>query len=290
MCPFYIELKKIIVCNTAKSLKNELSEASKQGNFELGFVPTMGALHSGHLELVKRASLENSHVVVSIFVNPTQFNNSSDLEKYPRTLENDLKILEDIPNCIVFAPDVNEIYPENDNFQGVNLQGMDTILEGKFRPGHFQGVVHVVHNFFRLILPARAYFGKKDFQQLAIIKKMNETFGFPIQIIPCETVRDDSGLAKSSRNMRLSEIEKIDALIIFETLNFMKENRLGYNSPKELKDAAISFFNKGKLELEYLEISDSSSLKILNENWSENMTASIAAYCGEVRLIDNMEI
>jgi pantoate--beta-alanine ligase len=283
-------MKNINVCFTANSLKNELAVASGNGTFELGFVPTMGALHSGHLDLVKRASAENSLVVVSIFVNPTQFNNQEDLQKYPRTLENDLKVLEDISNCIVFVPDVAEIYPENDSFQGMDLQGMDTILEGKFRPGHFQGVVHVVHNFFRLIQPTRAYFGQKDFQQLAIIKKMTEVFIFPIQIVACETVRDDSGLAKSSRNIRLSDFEKIDALIIFETLNFMKVNRLDYNSPKELKDAAISFFNKGKLELEYLEISESSSLKILEENWSEKTTASIAAYCGEVRLIDNMEI
>ena len=283
-------MKNINVCFTANSLKNELAAASGNGTFELGFVPTMGALHSGHLDLVKRASVENSFVVVSIFVNPTQFNNQEDLQKYPRTLENDLKVLEDISNCIVFVPDVAEIYPENDSFQSMDLQGMDTILEGKFRPGHFQGVVHVVHNFFRLIQPTRAYFGQKDFQQLAIIKKMTEVFGFPIQIVACETVRDDSGLAKSSRNMRLSDSEKIDALIIFETLNFMKVNRLDYNSPKELKAAAISFFNKGKLELEYLEISESSTLKILEENWSEKTTASIAAYCGEVRLIDNMEI
>ena len=283
-------MKNINVCFTTNSLKNELAAASGNGTFELGFVPTMGALHSGHLDLVKRASVENSFVVVSIFVNPTQFNNQEDLQKYPRTLENDLKVLEDISNCIVFVPDVAEIYPENDSFQSMDLQGMDTILEGKFRPGHFQGVVHVVHNFFRLIQPTRAYFGQKDFQQLAIIKKMTEVFGFPIQIVACETVRDDSGLAKSSRNMRLSDSEKIDALIIFETLNFMKVNRLDYNSPKELKAAAISFFNKGKLELEYLEISESSTLKILEENWSEKTTASIAAYCGEVRLIDNMEI
>ena len=283
-------MKNINVCFTTNSLKNELAAASGNGTFELGFVPTMGALHSGHLDLVKRASVENSFVVVSIFVNPTQFNNQEDLQKYPRTLENDLKVLEDISNCIVFVPDVAEIYPENDSFQSMDLQGMDTILEGKFRPGHFQGVVHVVHNFFGLIQPTRAYFGQKDFQQLAIIKKMTEVFGFPIQIVACETVRDDSGLAKSSRNMRLSDSEKIDALIIFETLNFMKVNRLDYNSPKELKAAAISFFNKGKLELEYLEISESSSLKILEENWSKKTTASIAAYCGEVRLIDNMEI
>lgn len=283
-------MKKITFCNTTKSLKNELSEFLKQGNFELGFVPTMGALHDGHLQLVKRASTENSIVVVSIFVNPTQFNNKEDLQKYPRTLESDLKVLEVIPNCIVFVPEIGEIYPENDSFQSIDLKGMDTILEGEFRPGHFQGVMHVVHNLFQLIQPNRAYFGRKDFQQLAIIKKMTEAFGFPIHIVECDTVRNPSGLAKSSRNMRLSEAEKNDALIIFETLNFMKLKRNDYTSPIELKKAAISIFNEGKLKLEYLEICDSSSLMILENDWTENMTASIAAYCGDVRLIDNMEI
>lgn len=250
----------------------------------------MGALHSGHIELVERASSENSHVVVSIFVNPTQFNNKEDLKKYPRTLEHDLALLNKIPNCIVFIPEVNEIYPENDGFQEIDLQGMDAILEGKFRPGHFQGVVHVVHNFFQIIQPLRAYFGQKDFQQLAIIRKLTEAFGFKIQIIACETVRDLSGLAKSSRNMRLTESDKIDALIIYETLNFMKQNRNAYSCPLELKNAAISFFNRGNLQLEYLEICDSNTLEVLEKDWTKNMTASIAAYCGEVRLIDNMEV
>lgn len=271
-------------------MNNELTKVSKKRDYDLGFVPTMGALHRGHLELVKRASTENQSVVVSIFVNPNQFNNMEDLEKYPRTLENDIKVLENISNCIVFIPNKHEIYPDDDNFQSIDLQGMDSVLEGEFRPGHFQGVVHVVHNFFKLIQPKRAYFGQKDFQQLAIIKKMTDAFEFPIQIVACETVRDSSGLAKSSRNMRLSEAEKIDALIIYQTLLFLKENRCDYSSPKELKNAAISFFNQGNLKLEYLEICDSKTLEIAEDNWLVNMNASIAAYCGEVRLIDNMEI
>ncbi|MFM7662876.1 MAG: pantoate--beta-alanine ligase [Bacteroidota bacterium] len=283
-------MKKIAICTTIKSLNNELTKVSKKRDYDLGFVPTMGALHMGHLELVKRASTENQSVVVSIFVNPNQFNNMEDLEKYPRTLENDIKVLENISNCIVFIPNKHEIYPDDDNFQSIDLQGMDSVLEGEFRPGHFQGVVHVVHNFFKLIQPKRAYFGQKDFQQLAIIKKMTDAFEFPIQIVACETVRDSSGLAKSSRNMRLSEAEKIDALIIYQTLLFLKENRCDYSSPKELKNAAISFFNQGNLKLEYLEICDSKTLEIAADNWLVNMNASIAAYCGEVRLIDNMEI
>ena len=290
MCPIYIGLKKIIVCRTVESLKKELAKASKLENFELGFVPTMGALHVGHLELIKRASRENSHVVVSIFVNPTQFNNKQDLKNYPRTPMSDLKLLNEIPNCIVFIPNANEIYPENENYKEIDLQGMDAILEGEFRPGHFQGVVHVVHNFFKLINPLRAYFGQKDFQQLAIIRKFTKVIGFNIQIVACETVRDSSGLAKSSRNMRLNEFEKIESLIIFETLIFIKNNRNKFSCPTELKNAAILFFNRGNLKLEYLEICDSATLKILGEDWSNNMIALLAAYCGEVRLIDNMEI
>ncbi len=283
-------MKKNTVCYTAKSLLDEVEHSSINGSVEVGFVPTMGALHSGHIQLVKKACIENQLVVVSIFVNPTQFNNKEDLQKYPRTLDSDLCLLAEFSNCIVFVPEPSEIYPENDGFEGVDLQGMDTILEGEFRPGHFQGVVHVVHNFFRLIKPTRAYFGQKDFQQLAIIKKMTKAFEFPAQIVACETVRDESGLAKSSRNMRLSESEKIDALIIYNTLNFVKQQRIEFKCPAELKESAISYFNKGNLKLEYLEICDSTTLEILEVNWSEFMTVSIAAYCGEVRLIDNMEI
>lgn len=283
-------MKKNTVCYTAKSLLDEVEHSSINGSVEVGFVPTMGALHSGHIQLVKKACVENQLVVVSIFVNPTQFNNKEDLQKYPRTLDSDLCLLAEFSNCIVFVPEPSEIYPENDGFEGVDLQGMDTILEGEFRPGHFQGVVHVVHNFFRLIKPTRAYFGQKDFQQLAIIKKMTKAFEFPTQIVACETVRDESGLAKSSRNMRLSESEKIDALIIYNTLNFVKQQRIEFQSPAELKKSAISYFNKGNLKLEYLEICDSTTLEILENNWREFMTVSIAAYCGEVRLIDNMEI
>jgi pantoate--beta-alanine ligase len=283
-------LKKNIVCHTANNLKNELALSSSKGNTTLGFVPTMGALHSGHIQLVKRACEENSLVVVSIFVNPSQFNNKEDLEKYPRTIESDLSLLEDFSNCIVFIPEPKDIYPETDTFPGIDLQGMDTILEGEFRPGHFKGVVHVVHNFFQLIQPTRAYFGQKDFQQLAIIKKMTKALAFPIQIVACETVRDDSGLAKSSRNMRLSESEKIDALIIYETLNFMKLNRSCFENLAALKEAALAIFGKGKLRLEYLEICDSANLEILVNDWREKMTACIAAYCGDVRLIDNLEI
>lgn len=267
----------------------ELNDALKTARTEkknVGFVPTMGALHIGHLSLVERAFSENDYVVVSVFVNPTQFNNKEDLMLYPRTLDKDIDLLVSFENLIIFAPEVNEIYPEKEVFTPIDLGNLDKILEGKFRPGHFQGVVHVVHNLFKLIMPNKAYFGMKDFQQLAVIKFMNNHYGFPIEIVPCETLREESGLAMSSRNMRLRAAEKEDALIIWKTLLFIKENKLKY-APQELQEKAIAFFNQGKLELEYLEIVDSETLTQAID-WKSSNVCCIAAYCGKVRLIDNL--
>jgi pantoate--beta-alanine ligase len=262
----------------------------KSSSYSIGFVPTMGALHEGHIKLVERAFSENDFVVVSIFVNPTQFNNPADLNLYPRTLENDLLLLSKVGPCVVFIPAVSTIYPKNDSFQPINLHGLDSVMEGKFRPGHFQGVVHVVHNFFNLIQPNKAYFGKKDFQQLAIIRFMNDYFNFPIEIIACETIREETGLAKSSRNMRLSDAEKKDALLIIETLKLIKKMRSLGLSPMESIEKGIAYFNQGNLQLEYLELVDSNSLLPLFKNWSTHTTCCIAAYCGSVRLIDNLEV
>jgi pantoate--beta-alanine ligase len=247
----------------------------------------MGALHDGHLGLIERASLENDIVVVSIFVNPTQFNNQEDLVNYPRTLDKDLTLLEKkITNYLVFSPDASEIYPANDDFQPIDLGHLNNILEGKFRPGHFQGVVHVVHNLFKIVQPQKAYFGQKDFQQLAIIRFMNKKFGFSIEIVACETLREPSGLAMSSRNMRLSEEEKVDALIIWETMSFIRDNKMNFG-PSELKERAIQFFDKGTLKLEYLEIVQAHNL-LEATDWQESTVCCIAAYCGNVRLIDNL--
>lgn len=274
-----------MLVKSVSELKDLLQSAKKLGK-KVGFVPTMGALHEGHISLVNRAVLENDLVVVSIFVNPTQFNNQEDLKLYPRTLERDLDLLKSIENCIVFFPFLDEIYPENEKFTPIDLGALDKILEGKFRPGHFNGVVHVVHNLFKIVLPHTAYFGQKDFQQLAVIRYMNKQYGFPIEVIGCETLRDKSGLALSSRNMRLSEEEKKDALIIWKTLNYIKENKHNF-SPKEMQQKAIDFFNQGKLELEYLEIVNADTLNEANDWHTENVCC-IAAYCGKVRLIDNL--
>jgi pantoate--beta-alanine ligase len=284
------DLHKIEICRSRTELLNIKNGLVLDKNISIGFVPTMGALHEGHLALVKRAYLENDLVIVSIFVNPTQFNNPEDLKKYPRTIENDLCLLEKVASCIVFIPEYEDIYIDTETYIPLDLNGLDNVMEGKYRPGHFQGVVHVVHNLFQLVKPTKAYFGKKDFQQLAIIKYMNEQFNFPIEIVGCETVREKNGLAKSSRNLRLSEKEKQDALILFQTLSFMKEKKTKFASPEKLKAKAISRFNNGKLELEYLEIVDAETLEVLTKSWRVNSVACIAAYCGEVRLIDNLEI
>jgi len=275
-----------MLVKTVFELQNILKELKKSSK-SVGFVPTMGALHDGHLGLIERASLENDIVVVSIFINPTQFNNQEDLVNYPRTLDKDLTLLEEkITNYLVFSPDTSEIYPANDDFQPIDLGHLNNILEGKFRPGHFQGVVHVVHNLFKIVQPQKAYFGQKDFQQLAIIRFMNKKFGFSIEIVACETLREPSGLAMSSRNIRLSEEEKVDALIIWETMNFIRDNKMNFG-PSELKEQAIQFFDKGRLKLEYLEIVQADNL-LEATDWQESTVCCIAAYCGNVRLIDNL--
>ncbi len=272
--------------STRVSLESALQEVRNQ-NGTIGFVPTMGALHEGHLSLVQKASNECDAVVVSIYVNPTQFNNQEDFLKYPNTLEKDLELLSEFPKIKVFVPSSDEVYPKDDSYEPIDLGQLDLILEGKYRPGHFQGVVHVVRNLLQIVNPHLAYFGLKDFQQLAVIRKFSILNGDETQIIPCETLRDSSGLALSSRNLRLSEKEKVDSLIIYQTLLKIKEWRL-LHSPEEVKQMAIDFFNDGALKLEYLEIIDGTHFVTLKDQWTTNGVCCIAAYCGEVRLIDNM--
>ncbi|MFY7667781.1 MAG: pantoate--beta-alanine ligase, partial [Crocinitomicaceae bacterium] len=197
-----------MIVKTVVELQKVLAEA-RNNSKNIGFVPTMGALHAGHLRLIQRASEENDIVVVSIFVNPTQFNNKEDLLHYPRTIEKDMALLkENCSNYLVFNPEVNEIYPSNDQFKSIDLGHFDEVLEAKFRPGHFKGVVHVVHNLFHLVKPEKAYFGQKDFQQLAHIRRMTKEELPQIEIVGCPTVREKDGLAMSSRNMRLNEEQR----------------------------------------------------------------------------------
>ena len=260
-------------------------------NKTIGFVPTMGALHEGHLQLVRRAVAENDVAVVSVFVNPTQFNDKNDLAKYPRTLEADAALLESVGCMAVFAPEANEFYTEeemNSTFQ-FDFAGLDEVMEGKFRPGHFNGVVQVVSKLFRLVKPTRSYFGEKDFQQLAIIRHMVRTMGFDVEIVGCPIVREESGLARSSRNMLLSEAERAVAANIHAVL---KESTSFYSmtTVQELHDATIAAINRHEgLEVEYYDIVNGDTLQSI-EKWedADYVVGCITVYCGSVRLIDNI--
>lgn len=259
----------------------------------IGFVPTMGALHIGHLSLVKRAKKENGLVVCSIFVNPTQFNNKEDLKKYPRTIKNDIKMLESVKCDVLFAPDEKEIYPRNapDNTIEIDFGKLEKVMEGKFRPGHFKGVAIVVNKLFRIVEPDKAYFGEKDYQQLLIIKRMVELLKQRVKIIACPTMREKDGLAMSSRNMRLTPGERREATFIYNILKTVKEITNEFPLEKIKIWVKNKFSANKNFKLEYFEIADSASLKPLKK-WSdsEEAVACIAAYLGNVRLIDNIKL
>ena len=278
-------MSKVKVIHTAEELQQFRKKLNENAH-SLGFVPTMGALHNGHVSLIKKSTEENDFTLISIFVNPKQFNNSEDLKQYPRTLSADLTLLEGLKNCVVFAPDEAELYPQNDGFVPMELGAIGRVLEGAFRPGHFEGVVHVVHNLFRLVEANKAYFGQKDFQQLAIIRLLTHFYGFKTTIVACPTMREASGLAMSSRNMRLNEQELQDALVIIETLRFVEAAK-NKHSVHETLASAKNNFNSSNLSLEYLAIVDPETLSELSE-WQEKQICCIAAHCGSVRLIDNL--
>lgn len=270
---------------------NELQDSltiEKRNSRSIGFVPTMGALHPGHIELVKQCVAENDICVVSIFVNPTQFNDKSDLEKYPRTLEADCKLLEEAGCSYVFIPGENEIYPEPDS-RLFDFGSLGSVMEGKFRPGHFNGVAQVVSRLFDIVKPDRAYFGEKDFQQLAIIKQMVKQEGYPVEIIPVPIVRETSGLAMSSRNARLSEVQLKEAVNISKVLLESVDKQQSMNVQK-VSDWVINSVNQSpELQTEYFEIVDADTLQAI-QNWndSDSIVGCIAVFDGEVRLIDNI--
>ncbi|MFM6934455.1 MAG: pantoate--beta-alanine ligase [Flavobacteriales bacterium] len=278
-------MSKVTVIYTADELQEFRQKLTEQ-NLSLGFVPTMGALHQGHISLIQKSTEENDFTLISIFVNPKQFNNSEDLKQYPRTLEADLTLLDGFKNCVVFAPNEAELYPENDGFVPMELGQIGRVLEGAFRPGHFEGVVHVVHHLFRLAQANQAYFGQKDFQQLAIIRLLTKHYGFQTRIIACPTIREASGLAMSSRNMRLTKSEREESLIIIETLRFVEQSK-NIKSVSETLAQARSLFQQSSLSLEYLAIVDPETLSEITD-WQENQICCVAAHCGSVRLIDNL--
>lgn len=276
----------MFLIETIKGLKNKLNELKEAGT--TGFVPTMGALHAGHISLVQQAVSENKTVVVSIFVNPTQFNDPKDLERYPRNLKADLELLEKTGCQIVFAPTPEEIYPEPDT-RKFDFGALETVMEGKHRPGHFNGVAQVVSKLFDIVQPGKAYFGLKDFQQLAIIKEMVSQLKLPVEIVPCPIVREESGLAMSSRNELLTAEERKNAAVISKTL-FEAKKLSEHKSVRELVEWITKTINKNPyLTVEYVEIVESRQLQPV-KNWDDNgeKVCCVAVFCGKVRLIDNV--
>jgi pantoate--beta-alanine ligase len=264
----------------------------KTTNSTIGFVPTMGALHKGHQSLIQQSTQENDLTVVSIFVNPTQFNNPEDLEKYPRTLDQDvLKITSIDSDIIIYAPTVDDIYEGKTLAESFAFDGLENKMEGKFRPGHFNGVGTIVKRLFEIVNPTNAYFGEKDFQQLQIVKKMVEKNNLPVNVIGCPIFRESNNLAMSSRNERLSLQERKDAAIIYQTLIAAK-NKFPNNSASKITEWVKKEFEKNKpFTLEYFEIADEATLSTcIRKNKNKKYRAFIAVFINNIRLIDTISL
>lgn len=277
--------------STKTELKTKINSLKKNQE-SIGFVPTMGALHQGHLSLIKQALNENDNVVVSVFVNPTQFDNSGDLDKYPRTLDTDKKLISTISDKIlVFAPSPNEVYGSAIKSKKYSFDGLEFEMEGKHRIGHFDGVGTILEFLFNLVQPTKAYFGEKDFQQLQIVKKLVEKLKLNLTIVGCPIFREKSGLAMSSRNERLSTFARKEAAFIYKTLQTAKE-QFGTKSAKEVNDWVSNQFAKHQhLELEYVEISAIDTLKPLKrKSKNKKYRIFIAAFIENIRLIDNIAL
>ena len=292
----------MIIFSRIQELENHLIIA-KNAKKRVGFVPTMGALHEGHLALVEQSKRETDITICSIFVNPTQFNDLSDLEKYPRTLETDAQLLEKVNCDVIFAPAVSEMYTEAElalKKQGaedrswaegttIDFGKLDKVMEGAHRKGHFNGVCQVVSKLFRIVKPEKAYFGQKDFQQLAIVRSMTKQLELDIEIVGCPIVRERDGLAMSSRNVRLSNTERNVASLISRTLFKVKEMQTTHSIAELKKFAEAEIKKEPLMQLEYFEISNSETLEAITENTqAKSAVACIALKLGSVRLIDNI--
>lgn len=280
----------MVLIHTAKELQHELMKVRAEGK-KIGLVPTMGALHDGHASLVKCSVKENDVTVVSVFLNPTQFNDQTDLEKYPRTLEADCILLEKEGTDIVFAPSVEEMYPEPD-LRKFSYPEVDAIMEGAFRPGHFNGVCQIVSKLFMLVEPDRAYFGEKDFQQIAVIRAMVDDLKLKVEIVSCPVIREESGLAMSSRNTLLTPEERATASNIYKILSKSK-NFATNHTLKETNRYVVDSLNAVVgLEVQYFSIVDGVSLQEL-ENWADSdyVVGCITVFCGSqpIRLIDHIK-
>jgi pantoate--beta-alanine ligase len=270
---------------TRRSLQQYLQQI-KALNKTIGFVPTLGALHQGHLSLIEFAQQQNDVIVCSIFVNPSQFNDPKDLEKYPRTIEADIKMLEQVNCDILFNPEVNEMYDGNEQWH-LNIGETEHLLEGEFRPGHYQGVTQVVNKLFGIVNPDTAYFGQKDYQQFLIISKMVSMLNMPVKLVMCPIKRETNGLAMSSRNIHLTPGDRQHALILSKTLNWLSNNFNQNNIPALKKEAEQMINAEPGVELDYFEIADGDTLHPANES-TKSIVALVAAKVGETRLIDNI--
>ncbi|HEY8784826.1 MAG TPA: pantoate--beta-alanine ligase [Mucilaginibacter sp.] len=273
------------IFTTKKTLQQYLQQ-TRASDKTIGFVPTMGALHRGHLSLIKQAQQNNDEVVCSIFVNPNQFNDPKDLEEYPRPIAEDVKKLEQVNCDVLFNPTANEIYDANEQWH-LNIGELESMLEGKFRPGHYQGVTQVVYKLFNIVKPDTAFFGQKDYQQFLIIRKMVELLNMPVKLIMCPITREADGLAMSSRNIHLTTDDRRHALVLSKTLRWVQDNFDSNNIPQLKKEAELMINQEPFVELDYFEIADSDTLHPANKN-TKNIVALVAAKVGKTRLIDNV--
>lgn len=280
----------MLIFNNKADLKALLT-SPHNANLTIGFVPTMGALHKGHLSLLEQSVKENNLTVISVFVNPTQFNNQEDLKKYPRTLENDVEKIKSVsPDIIVFAPSVDEMYGGNTISSHFSFDGLENQMEGSHRPGHFDGVGTIVKKLFEIVEPDNAYFGEKDFQQLQIVRKLVEKNHMPVNIIGCPILRESNGLAMSSRNERLTPEEKEKAALIYKTLQEASQ-KFENESPEAILNYVQDTFKAHPgFELEYFEIAGEEDLLPINIKENKKYRAFIAVFLSNIRLIDNISL
>ncbi|MCP9750898.1 pantoate--beta-alanine ligase [Ferruginibacter sp. HRS2-29] len=279
----------MILIKTIPQLQEQLARFRGKRS-SIGFVPTMGALHQGHISLINKCKETNAVCVCSIFVNPTQFNNPADFEKYPITIEKDIDLLEAADCDILFLPAVAEMYPPDDVKEHYNLGYLETILEGKYRPGHFQGVCQIVDKLLAAVTPDHLFLGQKDYQQCMVITKMIELKGHKTTPIICPTIREKDGLAMSSRNLRLNEQERITALAISKALFYIKENACT-GSLEAIRQHAEQLLTNAGYKVDYVAIADAATLQpVENRDAKQQMVALVAAFLNEVRLIDNMVV
>lgn len=283
--PRFLNSVVLKIFTTKAAVGQYLSQIKASGK-TVGFVPTMGALHQGHLSLIELAQQHSDIIICSVFVNPSQFNDPKDLEKYPRTIEADIKLLEQVNCDILFNPGVNEMYDNNEQWH-LNIGETEHLLEGEFRPGHYQGVTQVVYKLFNIVKPDAAYFGQKDYQQFLIISKMVDMLNMPVKLVMCPIKRETDGLAMSSRNIHLTADDRLHALVLSRTLNAIKDKFDSHDIPALKKEAAQLINAEPGVELDYFEIADGDTLQTATPD-SKKIVALVAAKVGKTRLIDNV--